>query len=54
VEFYSNQGNGSAGVQYLGAGGAVSVTGDAGLALAVAVATHGRKGLHSAVADPGS
>jgi hypothetical protein len=54
VEFYSNQGNGSAGVQGLGAGGAVSITGEAGLALAVAVATHGWKGLHSSVTDPGS
>jgi hypothetical protein len=56
VEFYSNQGQGTAAVQAprAGAGGAASVTGDAGLALAVALATHGKKGLHGAVADPAS
>jgi hypothetical protein len=56
VEFCSHQGHGTAAVQApgAGAGGAVSVTGDAGLALAVALATQGKKGLQSAVADPAS
>jgi hypothetical protein len=56
VEFYSNQGIGTEIVQAPsgGVGGAVSVTSDAGLALAVAVAPHGKKGLQSPVADPAS
>jgi len=52
VVFYHSEGAGSLATPAAATSGAAAVAGDSGIALAVALVTHGKQGLHAALADP--